>query len=130
MLYFFAIFLILPTLELYLLIKIGSIIGAFKTVVIIIGTGFLGAYLAKKEGLAILRNIKKCLERGEMPAYHLIEGLLVLIAGVMLLTPGFLTDIFGFLMLFPGSRQIFIKMMINYLNRKIEKGDVKIFFYF
>ncbi len=130
MIYLLLIFIILPTLELYLLIKIGAIIGAFNTVLIIFGTGFLGAYLAKKEGLEILRKIKLSLIEGELPAYHLLEGLLVLISGVLLITPGFITDLFGFLILFPGTREFFIKLLINYFNKKIEKGEVEIFFKF
>ncbi len=130
MLYLIALFIGLPFIELYLIIKVGSYIGAFNTILIIIGTGILGAYLAKKEGLQVLRNINSCLENGELPSYHIIEGFLILIAGFLLLTPGFITDILGFLMLFPYTRFIFIKLLLNYLNKKIEKGDVKIFFRF
>ncbi len=130
MLYLIAIFIGIPIIELYLIIKIGAFIGAFNTILIIFGTGILGAYLAKKEGLQVLRNIEMCLANGELPSYHIIEGFLILIAGFLLLTPGFLTDIFGFLILFPATRFIFIKFVINYLNKKIEKGEVKIFLNF
>ncbi len=130
MLYLIAIFIGIPIIELYLIIRIGAFIGAFNTILIIFGTGILGAYLAKKEGLQVLRNIEMCLANGELPSYHIIEGFLILIAGFLLLTPGFLTDIFGFLILFPATRFIFIKFMINYLNKKIEKGEVKIFLNF
>ncbi len=130
MLYLMAIFIGVPVIELYLIIKIGSFIGAFNTILIIFGTGILGAYLAKREGLQVLRNIEMCLANGELPSYHIIEGFLILIAGFLLLTPGFLTDTLGFLILFPATRFIFIKIVINYLNKKIEKGEVKIFLNF
>jgi len=130
MLYLMAIFIGVPVIELYLIIKIGSFIGAFNTILIIFGTGILGAYLAKREGLQVLRNIEMCLANGELPSYHIIEGFLILIAGFLLLTPGFLTDTLGFLILFPATRFIFIKFVINYLNKKIEKGEVKIFLNF
>ncbi len=130
MIYLVAIFIGIPIIELYLLIKVGAVIGAFNTILVIFGTGILGAYLTKKEGLQVLKNIEICLTNGEMPSYHIIEGFLILLAGFLLLTPGFLTDIIGFLILFPATRFIFIKYMINYLNKKIEKGEVKIFFNF
>ena len=130
MIYLLALFVGIPVIELYFLIKLGSFIGAFNTILIIFGTAILGAYLTKKEGLQVLKNIELCLANGEMPSYHIIEGFLILIAGFLLLTPGFITDTIGFLILFPATRFLFIKFMINYLNKKIEKGEVKIFLNF
>ena len=128
MIYLIALFVGVPVIELYLLIKIGAIIGAFNTILIIFTTAILGAYLTKREGIQVLRNIEYSLSEGKMPSYHIIEGFLILLAGFLLLTPGFLTDTIGFLILFPGTRFLFIKFMLNYLNKKIEKGEVKIFF--
>ena len=130
MIYLLALFVGIPVIELYFLIKVGAIIGAFNTILIIFGTAILGAYLTKREGLQVLKNIEYSLKNGELPSYHLIEGFLILIAGFLLLTPGFITDTIGFLILFPATRFLFIKFMINYLNKKIEKGEVKIFLNF
>ena len=100
----FLAFTIIPFLEIYLLIKIGTYIGAFNTLIIVILTGFLGALLARLQGLKTMLRIRESLVHGEMPSEHLLDALLIFLAGVVLLTPGFLTDLAGFAILIPTTR--------------------------
>ena len=99
-----SMFIVIPVVEFALLIEIGSRLGTLPTLLLIFGTGVVGAYLARLEGLRILYRIQLDLQRGTMPAEQLFDGVLVLIAGIVLLTPGLLTDVAGLLLLFPLSR--------------------------
>jgi len=100
----FLAFTIIPFLEIYLLIEIGSYIGAINTLMIVVLTGFLGALLARYQGLKTMLKVRENLARGEMPAEHLLDALLIFLAGIVLLTPGFLTDLAGFTILIPTTR--------------------------
>ena len=113
---FFLAFTIIPVVEIYLLIQIGTIFGALTSIAMVIVTGFLGAYLARIQGLQTLFRIQKSLREGQMPSSELLDALLIGIAGLVLLTPGFLTDAFGFLLLIPNTRTA-IK---QWLHRQIE----------
>ena len=112
----FLAFTIIPVLEIYLLIQIGTIFGALTSITMVIVTGFLGAYLARIQGLQTLFRIQESLREGQMPSSELLDALLIGIAGLVLLTPGFLTDAFGFLLLIPNTRTA-IK---QWLHRQIE----------
>ena len=101
------LFISVPLIEVLILIKLGSLFGFWPTIFLIIGTGILGAYLAKLYGLTIWHKIQQDLQAGAMPADKLIDGLLILIGGIVLLTPGLLTDILGFLLLIPFTRSYF-----------------------
>ena len=102
----FLAFTLIPVIEIYFLIQVGSLFGAFTTVLIVIGTGILGAYLARLQGLRTMFKVRDTLSQGMMPAEELMDALLIVVAGVVLLTPGFLTDIAGFLLLIPPTRKI------------------------
>ena len=112
----FLAFTIIPVVEIYLLIQIGTIFGALTSIALVIVTGFLGAYLARIQGLQTLFRIQKSLREGQMPSGELLDAVLIGIAGLVLLTPGFLTDAFGFLLLIPNTRTA-IK---QWLHRQIE----------
>ena len=112
----FLAFTIIPVVEIYLLIQIGTIFGALTSIALVIVTGFLGAYLARIQGLQTLFRIQESLREGQMPSGELLDALLIGIAGIVLLTPGFLTDAFGFLLLIPNTRTA-IK---QWLHRLIE----------
>jgi UPF0716 protein FxsA len=103
----FLAFTIIPFIEIYFLIKIGSYLGAFNTVIIVILTAFFGALLARYQGFQTMLRVRESLERGEMPAEELIDALLILLAGIVLLTPGFFTDLAGLMILIPSTRLIF-----------------------
>ena len=112
----FLAFTIIPIIEIYLLIEIGSMFGALTAVTLVILTGFLGAFLARMQGLQTLYRIQESLREGRMPSGELLDALLIVIAGLVLLTPGFLTDSVGFLLLIPATRNA-----IKYwLRRQIE----------
>ena len=112
----FLAFTIIPIIEIYLLIEIGSMFGALTAVTLVILTGFLGAFLARMQGLQTLYRIQESLREGRMPSGELLDALLIVIAGLVLLTPGFLTDSVGFLLLIPATRN-----SIKYwLRRQIE----------
>lgn len=105
----FLTFLVVPLLEIYLLIEIGSVIGAVWTVAGVVGTAVVGAALVRRQGLAALGRFRSATEAGELPAITIIEGLALLVAGALLLTPGFFTDAIGFVLLTPPLRQILIR---------------------
>ncbi len=101
-------FLLVPLAEIYFLIQIGEIVGAGTTILLVVGTAVLGAWLVRIQGFATVARIQSCLARGEVPALPLMEGALILVAAVLLLTPGFITDSFGFLCLFPPTRRFLV----------------------
>ena len=112
----FLAFTIIPIIEIYLLIEIGSMFGALTAVTLVSLTGFLGAFLARMQGLQTLYRIQESLREGRMPSGELLDALLIVIAGLVLLTPGFLTDSAGFMLLIPATRN-----SIKYwLRRQIE----------
>jgi UPF0716 protein FxsA len=113
MIYLLLIFILTPLVELYLLIKLGMIIGALNTVLLVILTGFLGALLARSQGFKIFKRINDELEQGIIPSEALIDGFFVLVGGLLLITPGILTDIVGFLLVIPYTREPF-KSYIKY----------------
>jgi len=101
------LFITVPLIEVLILIKLGSLFGFWPTIFLVIGTGILGAYLAKLYGLTIWYKIQQDLQAGLMPADKLVDGLLILIGGIVLLTPGLLTDLLGFMLLIPFTRSYF-----------------------
>ena len=122
----FLAFTIIPFLEIYLLIEIGSHIGAFNTLMIVILTGFLGALLARYQGLQAMLRVRESLAHGEMPAEHLLDALLILLAGIVLLTPGFLTDLAGFLILIPTTRFYFKRWLRKKFDNLITPNRVNV----
>ncbi len=116
------IFLILlvPVIEIYLFIKIGSQIGAFNTISLIFITAIIGLYYAKYEGLNTLKSAMKQVVQNEVPIYEIISGAALAFAAFLMILPGFLTDIIGLLIIFPWTRKIFFKKISkkNYKNKK------------
>lgn len=117
------LFVIIPGVELYILIEVGKKIGSLPTIGIIVLTGILGAYLVKRQGFMILKKIQNDLNEGIMPGDSLIQGAIILIGGVLLLTPGFITDIIGFVFLIPVSRLVVKKYLLKWLKGKIKEGN-------
>ena len=99
------LFTIVPLVELYLLIEVGRFIGVGATIAIVVLTGLLGAWLARLQGLKVLAEVRASLEAGQLPTEAIIDGLLILIAAAVLLTPGLITDSVGFLLLIPAGRK-------------------------
>ncbi|MCH1627831.1 FxsA family protein [Ferdinandcohnia quinoae] len=118
-----ALIIIVPAMEIGLLIFSGKMIGAPSTILLIILTGVLGAWLAKKQGLETLRKAQEQMSYGQMPGYAIVDGICILAGAIFLLTPGFITDLTGLLLLIPQTRS-FIKPFIGKLfQRMINKGQ-------
>ena len=115
----FVAFLLIPLAEIYVLIQVGSVIGALPTVALVVLTALVGAVLIRAQGLATLTRVRTSMDRGELPAVELFEGLCLLIAGAFLLTPGFVTDALGFLLLVPPLRR-------GVLLGLIERGAIRV----
>lgn len=109
----FLLFLVVPLLELYLLIEVGSVIGAISTVFIVVFTAVLGAMLLQAQGISTLRRVQEATDRGEIPAVEMLEGFCLLIGGALLLLPGFFTDFIGFLCLVTPLRRVVIKAWLR-----------------
>lgn len=105
--------LTVPLIEIYVLIQVGSVFGALTTVALIVLTALLGAGLLRWQGFATMQRVKQALARGELPAIEMFEGVILLICGALLLTPGFFTDLIGFIGLLPVLRRSFIIWLIS-----------------
>ena len=113
----------IPLIEIYLMIKIGSVIGAFNTIFLIFFTAVTGIYFAKLEGLNAIRAGFGQLVKNEIPIYEIISGAALAFAALLLIIPGFLTDLIGFLLIVPMTRKIFIKIISSKFNKKKINGD-------
>ena len=109
-----SLFVIIPILEISILIKVGGAIGLAATILLVIATAVLGAFLVKQQGFQTLRNVQSQLADGKMPAMQIAEGMALLMAGALLLTPGFITDAIGFFCLTPPIR----RAAIHWLGKK------------
>lgn len=101
----FVLLFAIPLLETWVLIKVGGVVGAIPTIALVVLTAVVGTTVARKQGMSTIRRIQLAQAEGRLPATEMIEGVLLLLAGVLLMTPGFFTDAIGFSMLFPGLRQ-------------------------
>ncbi|MCX7100490.1 MAG: FxsA family protein [Methylobacter sp.] len=120
----FLVVLIIPFAEIYLLIQVGSIIGPFSTILLVVFTAVLGAWLLKQQGFATFQRFQESLAQGVIPAYEMIEGPIILVGGALLLTPGFITDIIGFACLIPQLRRKIAQFVIeNYLVKAEAYGQ-------
>jgi UPF0716 protein FxsA len=107
------LFLLIPLIEIYLLIKVGGLIGALPTITLVVFTAVLGALIIRFQGFSVMSRVRLTLARGEVPAIEMMEGAVLLVAGALLLTPGFFTDTLGFLCLIPSLRQSLIVWFIQ-----------------
>ncbi|MCW8801643.1 MAG: FxsA family protein [Desulfobacter sp.] len=122
----FLFFTLIPMAELYILIHIGGIIGGFNTIILVIITGFIGAYLARMEGLNTMIKVRRSLDQGHMPAEELLDAFIILVAGLVLITPGLLTDTAGLLLLWPPTRNKFKRFLRKKFDEMAAKGSINI----
>ena len=115
----FILFAVLPILEIALLVNVGSIIGGWNTIGIVILTAFIGSYFVKREGLSTLQTAQAKMQRNEMPGKELVEGLMLVVAGVLLVTPGFITDILGFMFVLPGTRHLLAAQVSKHMKMRV-----------
>lgn len=120
------LFIGVPALELWLLIEIGQRIGTLETLALIVVTGVVGASLARRQGLQVLATVQRELAEGQLPGSALIDGMLILLASALLVTPGILTDAVGFLCLLPLFRRLLRRSVARWLERSIEQGTIQV----
>jgi len=121
------LFIVVPLVELILLIQLGGLIGLWPTIGLVVVTGAAGASLARWQGLSVLRQIQLEMTAGKLPAGSLVDGVIILIAAALLVTPGLLTDIIGFLCLVPGFRQVMKRMLKRRFAATLAAGGGRFF---
>lgn len=122
----FLCFTLIPAAEIYLLIKVGTVIGSFNTVLLVIATGFFGAWLARMEGLNTMFKVRQSLDRGIIPEEELIDALIIFLAGIVLIAPGLLTDVFGLLLLWPVGRNAFKRFIRQKMKEFNDSKEINI----
>ena len=122
----FLLFTLIPVVELFLLIQLSSFLGPLSTIILVVSTGFAGASLAKLQGLQTITRIQENYKQGIMPGDELIDAFLILVAGIVLITPGLLTDIAGILLLIPSTRNTFKKSVKRWFATKVQSGQINI----
>lgn len=122
----FALFLIVPVVDLAVLVAVGDRVGFWPTIAVVVLTALVGSWLAKREGLAAWRRVQGTVLSGGVPGQALVDGLLILVAGTLLLTPGFLTDIVGLLGLFPPTRAVLRRAVRARFERAVREGSVRV----
>ena len=110
---FVSVFIILPVIEIATFIQFGGILGTFNTILLIFITAIIGVYLVRQQGISTILNIQKDIISGNAPIENIIGGLIILLSGLLLLVPGFVTDAIGFLGLFPFTRKMFANILIK-----------------
>lgn len=118
------LFTLVPVVELALLIEVGSYFGVLPTVVLVVGTGAVGAALARWQGMQALARLQGALRQGTFPGEEIFNGVLILGGGLLLLTPGLITDLFGFAALVPGSRNLIKAYLKRAVGQRMKTGDV------
>ncbi|MBA2873788.1 FxsA family protein [Thermaerobacillus caldiproteolyticus] len=121
-----TLFIIVPALEIFLFLLSGQTIGVWPTVALIFATGIIGTWLAKRQGVTVIEEAKNELMRGRLPSEAVLDGICIFIGGVLLLTPGFLTDIVGFILLLPVTRKFIKPFLVRWLKSSF---TTKTFFY-
>jgi UPF0716 protein FxsA len=124
----FLLFVTVPLVELAILIKVSDQLGLGSTIALILITGALGAWLAREQGLVTWLKIQRDMQMGILPSGRLVDGILIFVAGVVLITPGLLTDAVGFALLIPPIRMVIKRKLRAWFERKIQSGNVSIHF--
>lgn len=121
----FLLFTVVPAIEIYLLFQIGDEIGALNTLFLIVVTGIVGASFARSQGFEALMKIQTQMNQGGLPANEIIHGLMIFAGGILLITPGVLTDIVGLALVAPGSRHLLFKFFKNMIMTNLKSGNIK-----
>lgn len=115
-----VIFIIVPIAEIYVIIKVGEAIGPWLTVLVLVADSVIGSLLLRSQGRRVWARFRETLQRGELPHREVVDGVLVIFGGAFLITPGFITDIIGALLLLPPSRAVFRRLLMGRLGKRIE----------
>ena len=121
-----ALFLLLPAVELALLVQVDKWIGFWPTIGLILATGLVGSMLARHEGLSVWRRLNQRLAEGGLPGTALLDGVIILVSGALLITPGVLTDVLGFLGLLPFTRAVIRNLVMKRIDRAIKRGNISV----
>jgi len=119
---FTVLFLVVPILEIYLLLEVGALIGAFPTIILVVLTAVIGAGLLRQQGISTLARLQQNMSQGKLPAQEILEGVLLAVGGALLMTPGFVTDTMGFLCLLPFSRKFIAQAIMKRSADKMKAG--------
>lgn len=122
----FLLFAVVPVIEVYLLLKVGSLIGAVPTVALLLAISMAGAWLVRHQGFELMRRIQAEMAQGRLPAAELLDGAMVLVGGILLLTPGFFTDVLGLFFLIPFTRALIKQLVRFWLQRRLDRGVITI----
>ncbi|GGW90495.1 FxsA family protein [Alteromonas halophila] len=115
----FLLFAAMPIIEIAVLVQVGGIIGGWNTIALVIITAFAGAYLVRREGLHTLQTAQQKMQQNTIPGRELVEGMMLVVAGILLVTPGFITDILGFLFVLPGTRHILAAHISKHMKMRV-----------
>lgn len=118
----FLIFIVMPFLELVVILQVASVIGGWPTLLLLVVESIVGAWLCKREGAGVLRRINQQLQDGQLPTTELVNGALILFAGVLMVTPGFITDILGFILLIPPTRALVRGVVLKRMQKRLENA--------
>jgi UPF0716 protein FxsA len=111
-------FIVVPLLEIYVLIQVGQVIGPWWTILLLVADSILGGWLIRREGARAWRALRDALDQGRMPARQLADGVLIVLGGALMLSPGFVTDVLGILLILPVTRPVFRRMLTSYATSK------------
>jgi UPF0716 protein FxsA len=117
------LFIIVPALEIWVILQTGEWIGGWETFLLIVAAGVLGAYLSKRETAKIWAEAQRQLSMGQMPGQSILDGLCVLVGGILLMTPGFLSDFVGIFLVLPFTRPFFRRLLYNWIRRRLDRGQ-------
>jgi len=120
------LFTVVPFVDLYLLLRLADRLGGLETLALVLGTGILGAWMARREGFRVIRSWQTSLEQGRVPPDGVMGGVLVLVGGVLLVTPGVLTDAVGFCLLWPPTRRFVARRITGRIERGIREGNIHV----
>lgn len=123
-----TLFILIPAIEVSLFIVVGGWIGGWNTFLIIFLSGFIGAYLAKREGLKVLLTVRSEMNHGRIPGVAVIDGLCVLVGGIFLITPGFFTDLLGLLLVLPFTRIFFRGLILLFIRKLLARRNTTIYY--
>ncbi|CAH0346231.1 FxsA family protein [Bacillus sp. CECT 9360] len=124
--YFFLLIIAMPALEIAVLLLSGQTIGVWPTILLIILTGVIGTYLAKQQGLETIKKAQEQMRYGQLPGDALLDGICVLVGGTLLLTPGFVSDLLGLILLLPPTRKVIKPLILKMIKNMIDKKKITI----
>jgi UPF0716 protein FxsA len=116
------VFIVVPLVELYVIVQVGQAIGVLETLALLVVVSIVGAWLARHEGFVVIQRVRERLERGQVPGKEMVDGMLVLTGGVLLLAPGFITDVLGILLLFPPTRAAVRAVVMRRFSLQVRSG--------